>query len=148
MVRGALIIADLKPYPEYKVSGHAWLGDGASPLEVMRLRLLFTRSTRTATRGMKEKTVLSLRYGGIVNRSLQKETQRRIVPNQVKSHIRSLILVTLSPDYRCFRVTTRGLRVGMCESRYYYLGLLGSAVRNADELAPNFHRLYRISIMS
>ncbi len=59
------MIADLKPYREYRESGVSWLGQVPGHWETRPAFGAFVPN-REPNRGMKEKTVLSLSYGRIV----------------------------------------------------------------------------------
>ncbi|MBW7899398.1 EcoKI restriction-modification system protein HsdS [Candidatus Brocadiaceae bacterium B188] len=62
---------NLKPYPEYKDSGVAWLGDVPKHWEIVSgMAVIFEKQVKNT--GMKENTVLSLSYGRIVIKSQDK----------------------------------------------------------------------------
>jgi type I restriction enzyme S subunit len=65
------MIADLKPYPEYKESGLQWLGRVPSHWEVRPAFGVFSPN-KESNRGMKERTVLSLSYGRIIVKPAEK----------------------------------------------------------------------------
>lgn len=65
------MIADLKPYPEYKDSGLPWLGQVPAHWEVRPAFGAFVPN-HERNQGMKEKTVLSLSYGRIVIKPAEK----------------------------------------------------------------------------
>jgi len=65
------MIADLKPYAEYKESGLPWLGQVPGHWEVRSAFGAFVPN-HERNHGMKEKTVLSLSYGRIVIKPAEK----------------------------------------------------------------------------
>jgi type I restriction enzyme, S subunit len=65
------MIGDLKPYPEYKASGLAWLGQVPRHWDVRPAFGAFVPN-HERNHGMKEKTVLSLSYGRIVIKPAEK----------------------------------------------------------------------------
>ena len=65
------MIADLKPYSEYKASGLPWLGQVPTHWETRPAFGAFVPN-HERNRGMKEKTVLSLSYGRIVIKPAEK----------------------------------------------------------------------------
>ena len=65
------MIADLKPYAEYKESGLPWLGQVPGHWEMRPAFGAFVQN-HEGNHGMKEKTVLSLSYGRIVVKPAEK----------------------------------------------------------------------------
>lgn len=65
------MIADLKPYPEYKESGLPWLGQVPKHWDMQPAFGAFVPN-HERNHGMKEKTVLSLSYGRIVIKPAEK----------------------------------------------------------------------------
>lgn len=113
------MIADLKPYPEYKESGLPWLGQVPAHWEQRPAFGAFAPN-HEINRGMKEKTVLSLSYGRIIVKSPEKlhglvpasfETYQIVNPGDVV-----LRTTDLQNDHT-------SLRVGMVKDR----GIITSA---------------------
>ena len=113
------MIADLKPYPEYKESGLPWLGQVPGHWEVRPAFGAFLPN-HERNRGMKEKTVLSLSYGRIIIKPPEKlhglvpesfETYQIVNPGDI-----ILRTVDLQNDHT-------SLRVGMVRNR----GIITSA---------------------
>lgn len=126
------MIADLKPYPEYKESGSSWLGQVPGHWETRPAFGAFL-SNHERNRGMKEKTVLSLSYGRIIIKPPEKlhglvpesfETYQIVNPGDI-----ILRTVDLQNDHT-------SLRVGMVRNRGIitsaYLALRVNAGVNAD----------------
>jgi type I restriction enzyme S subunit len=113
------MIADLKPYPKYKESGLPWLG----PVPVhWETRPAFGAFVPNHERnfGMKEKTVLSLSYGKIVIKPLEK--LHGLVPESFETY------QIVNPGDIVIRTTDlqndhTSLRVGMVRNR----GIITSA---------------------
>jgi type I restriction enzyme S subunit len=127
------MIADLKPYPEYKKSGLEWLGKVPSHWDTRPAFGAFVPN-HERNRGMKEKTVLSLSYGRIVIKPLEKlhglvpesfETYQIVNPGDIV-----LRTVDLQNDHT-------SLRVGMVRNR----GIITSAylaLRVNADVNPDF----------
>lgn len=126
------MIADLKPYPEYKESGSPWLGQVPGHWETRPAFGAFLPN-HERNRGMKEKTVLSLSYGRIIIKPPEKlhglvpesfETYQIVNPGDI-----ILRTVDLQNDHT-------SLRVGMVRNRGIitsaYLALRVNAGVNAD----------------
>jgi type I restriction enzyme S subunit len=113
------MIADLKPYPEYKESGLAWLGHVPTGWEMRPTFGAFVPS-HERNHGMKEKTVLSLSYGRIVIKSPEK--LHGLVPESFETY------QVVNPGDIVLRTTDlqndhTSLRVGMVRDR----GIITSA---------------------
>jgi len=113
------MIADLKPYPEYKESGLAWLGQVPRHWEKRPAFGAFVPN-HERNRGMKEKTVLSLSYGRIVIKPAEK--LHGLVPESFETY------QIVNPGDIVLRTTDlqndhRSLRVGMVRDR----GIITSA---------------------
>ncbi len=126
------MIADLKPYAEYKESGSPWLGQVPGHWETRPAFGAFLPN-HERNRGMKEKTVLSLSYGRIIIKPPEKlhglvpesfETYQIVNPGDI-----ILRTVDLQNDHT-------SLRVGMVRNRGIitsaYLALRVNAGVNAD----------------
>ena len=126
------MIADLKPYAEYKESGLPWLGQVPEHWETRPAFGAFLPN-HERNRGMKEKTVLSLSYGRIIIKPPEKlhglvpesfETYQIVNPGDI-----ILRTVDLQNDHT-------SLRVGMVRDRGIitsaYLALRVNAGVNAD----------------
>ena len=126
------MIADLKPYAEYKDSGLPWLGHVPGHWETRPAFGAFLPN-HDRNRGMKEKTVLSLSYGRIIIKPPEKlhglvpesfETYQIVNPGDI-----ILRTVDLQNDHT-------SLRVGMVRNRGIitsaYLALRVNAGVNAD----------------
>jgi type I restriction enzyme S subunit len=77
------MIADLKPYPEYKESGQEWLGDVPKHWELSPGHAAFDKR-KIPNRGLKENTVLSLSYGRIKVKPTDK--QHGLVPESYETY--------------------------------------------------------------
>jgi type I restriction enzyme S subunit len=77
------MIADLKPYSEYKDSGQDWLGNVPRHWTLAPGHSAF-RARKEPNRGLKEKTVLSLSYGRIKVKSTEKQTG--LVPESYETY--------------------------------------------------------------
>ncbi len=128
-----MMIADLKPYPEYKVSGLPWLGKVPGHWE-MRPAFGVYKPNHERNRGMKEKTVLSLSYGRIVIKPAEK--LHGLVPESFETY------QIVNPGDIVLRTTDlqndhTSLRVGMVRDR----GIITSAylaLRANAGVSPNF----------
>src|SRR5580704_15414372 len=69
MVRGAVVISDLKPYPEYKASGLIWLGQIPKWWEVKRAKSIFQRIDERSTTGKEELLTVSSARGIVPRRT-------------------------------------------------------------------------------
>ena len=113
------MIADLKPYPEYKESGLPWLGQVPAHWEVRPAFGAFVPN-HERNHGMKEKTVLSLSYGRIVIKPAEK--LHGLVPESFETY------QIVNPGDIVLRTTDlqndhTSLRVGMVRDR----GIITSA---------------------
>jgi type I restriction enzyme S subunit len=113
------VIADLKPYPEYKDSGLPWLGHVPGHWETRPAFGAF-EPNRERNCGMKEKTVLSLSYGRIVIKPAEK--LHGLVPESFETY------QIVNPGDIVIRTTDlqndhTSLRVGMVRNR----GIITSA---------------------
>ncbi len=113
------MIADLKPYGEYKESGLPWLGRVPSHWEARPAFGAFVPN-HERNHGMKEKTVLSLSYGRIVIKPAEK--LRGLVPESFETY------QIVNPGDIVLRTTDlqndhTSLRVGMVRDR----GIITSA---------------------
>src|SRR6266404_7503267 len=124
------MIADLKPYPEYKNSGLPWLGQVPQHWDVRPAFGAFV-PIHERNHGMKEKTVLSLSYGRIVIKSEEKlhglvpesfETYQIVNPGDII--IRS---TDLQNDWTSLRVGLVRDR-GIITSAYLCLKMVGPLV--------------------
>ena len=126
------MIADLKPYAEYKESGLPWLGQVPGHWDVRPTFGAF-QPNHERNHGMKEKTVLSLSYGRIIIKATEKwhglvpesfETYQVVNPGDIV-----LRTVDLQNDHT-------SLRVGMVRNRGIitsaYLALRTTAGVSAD----------------
>ena len=126
------MIADLKPYPEYKDSGLPWLGQVPGHWETRPAFGAFIPN-QERNRGMKEKTVLSLSYGRIVIKPAEK--LHGLVPESFETY------QIVNPGDIVLRTTDlqndhASLRVGMVRDRGIitsaYLALKVNAGVNPD----------------
>ncbi len=127
------MITDLKPYPEYKDSGLPWLGQVPAHWE---LRPVFGAFIPNKERnyGLKEKTVLSLSYGRIIIRPIEK--LHGLVPESFETY------QIVNPGDIVIRTTDlqndhTSLRVGMVRNR----GIITSAylaLKLVDGVDPEF----------
>lgn len=113
------MIADLKPYADYKESGLQWLGHVPSHWETRPAFGAFVPNYEL-NHGMREKTVLSLSYGRIVIKPPEK--LRGLVPESFETY------QVVDPGYIVLRTTDlqndhTSLRVGMVRDR----GIITSA---------------------
>jgi len=113
------MIADLKPYPKYKESGLAWLGQVPEHWELRPAFGAFAPN-HERNRGMKEKTVLSLSYGRIIIKPPEK--LHGLVPESFETY------QIINPGDIILRTTDlqndhTSLRVGMVRNR----GIITSA---------------------
>jgi type I restriction enzyme S subunit len=127
------MIADLKPYPEYKASGLPWIGEIPAHWEVRPAFGVFSPN-KESNRGMKERTVLSLSYGRIIVKPAEKlhglvpesfETYQVVNPGDIV-----LRTVDLQNDHT-------SLRVGLVQNR----GIITSAylaLRVAKDVSAKF----------
>ena len=131
--RGRLLIDSRKPYPKYKDSGLPWLGRVPETWEMRPAFGVFTPN-HERNRGMKEKTVLSLSYGRIVVKPLEK--LHGLVPESFETY------QIVNPGDIVLRTTDlqndhTSLRVGMVRDR----GIITSAylaLRVNPGVAPEF----------
>ncbi|KFB71806.1 MAG: EcoKI restriction-modification system protein HsdS [Candidatus Accumulibacter phosphatis] len=127
------MIADLKPYAEYKESGLPWLGQVPGHWEVRPAFGAFVPN-RERNHGMKEKTVLSLSYGRIVIKPAEK--LHGLVPESFETY------QIVNPGDIVLRTTDlqndhTSLRVGMVRDR----GVITSAylaLRVNAGVSPDF----------
>ena len=77
------MIADLKPYPEYKESGQEWLGHVPKHWELSPGHAAFDKR-KIPNHGLKENTVLSLSYGRIKVKPTDK--QHGLVPESYETY--------------------------------------------------------------
>ena len=77
------MIADLKPYSEYKESGQEWLGDVPKHWELSPGHAAFDKR-KIPNHGLKESTVLSLSYGRIKVKPTDK--QHGLVPESYETY--------------------------------------------------------------
>lgn len=127
------MIADLKPYPEYKESGLPWLGKVPQHWDVRPAFGAF-EPNHEPNHGMKEKTVLSLSYGRIVIKPV--ERLRGLVPESFETY------QIVNPGDIVLRTTDlqndhTSLRVGMVRDR----GIITSAylaLRLKAGVSPDF----------
>jgi type I restriction enzyme S subunit len=113
------MIADLKPYTEYKESGLPWLGQVPGHWETRPAFGVFVPN-HEHNHGMKEKTVLSLSYGRIVIKPVEK--LHGLVPESFETY------QIVNPGDLILRTTDlqndhTSLRVGMVRDR----GIITSA---------------------
>jgi hypothetical protein len=95
------MIANLKPYPEYKESGLTWLGQVPRHWEMRPAFGVFVPN-HERNYGMKERIVLSLSYGRIVIKPAEK--LHGLVPES--RHIKSSIPATSCSGPPICRMTT------------------------------------------
>jgi len=127
------MIADLKPYPEYKESGLPWLGQVPRQWDVRPAFGAFVPN-HERNHGMKEKTVLSLSYGRIVIKPAEK--LHGLVPESFETY------QIVNPGDIVLRTTDlqndhTSLRVGMVRDR----GIITSAylaLRANVGVSPDF----------
>ena len=113
------MIANLQPYGEYKDSGLPWLGQVPAHWEMRPAFGAFVPN-RERNFGMKEKTVLSLSYGRIIIKPLEK--LHGLVPESFETY------QIVNPGYIVIRTTDlqndhTSLRIGMVRDR----GIITSA---------------------
>jgi type I restriction enzyme S subunit len=82
-VQGNNLISMLKPYVEYKESGQKWLGGIPARWELKPGHAAFSKR-KESNLGMKEKTVLSLSYGRIKVKAINK--QHGLVPESYETY--------------------------------------------------------------
>ena len=127
------MIADLKPYPEYKESGLPWLGQVPRHWDIRPAFGTFVPN-HERNHGMKEKTVLSLSYGRIVIKPAEK--LHGLVPESFETY------QIVNPGDIVLRTTDlqndhTSLRVGMVRDR----GIITSAylaLRANVGVSPDF----------
>jgi type I restriction enzyme S subunit len=127
------MIADLKPYSEYKESGLPWLGQVPGHWETRPAFGAFVPN-RERNQGMKEKTVLSLSYGRIVIKAAEK--LHGLVPDSFETY------QIVNPGDIVLRTTDlqndhTSLRVGFVRDR----GIITSAylaLRTGSGVSPEF----------
>ena len=127
------MIGDLKPYPEYKDSGLAWLGEVPRHWTVLPAFGAF-KPNKARNIGMKEKTVLSLSYGRIVIKPAEK--LHGLVPESFETY------QIVNPGDIVLRTTDlqndhTSLRVGMVRDR----GIITSAylaLRAISGVSPDY----------
>ena len=127
------MIADLKPYPEYKESGLPWLGRVPGHWNTRPAFGAFVPN-HERNFGMKEKTVLSLSYGRIIIKPVEK--LHGLVPESFETY------QIVNPGDIVLRTTDlqndhTSLRVGMVQDR----GIITSAylaLRMDAGVSPNF----------
>lgn len=127
------MIADLKPYAEYKESGLPWLGEVPSHWTVLPAFGAF-KPNKARNIGMKEKTVLSLSYGRIVIKPAEK--LHGLVPESFETY------QIVDPGDIVLRTTDlqndhTSLRVGMVRDR----GIITSAylaLRALPGVSPDY----------
>jgi len=127
------MIADLKPYAEYKDSGLPWLGQVPSHWTVLPAFGAF-KPNKARNIGMKEKTVLSLSYGRIVIKPAEK--LHGLVPESFETY------QIVDPGDIVLRTTDlqndhTSLRVGMVRDR----GIITSAylaLRALPGVSPDY----------
>ncbi len=127
------MIADLKPYPEYKESGLPWLGQVPKHWEVRPAFGAFS-SIHERNDGMKEKTVLSLSYGRIIVKPLEK--LHGLVPESFETYqiVKPGDIILRTTDLQNDHTS---LRVGMVRNR----GIITSAylaLRTGPGVNPEF----------
>jgi type I restriction enzyme, S subunit len=127
------VIADLKPYADYKDSGMPWLGQVPNHWETRPAFGAFVPN-HDRNRGMKERTVLSLSYGRIVIKPTEK--LHGLVPESFESY------QIVNPGDIVLRTTDlqndhTSLRVGIVRDR----GIITSAylaLRTSAGINPEF----------
>ncbi len=127
------MIADLKPYPDYQDSGLPWLGQIPTHWDVRPAFGAFAPN-RERNLGMKEKTVLSLSYGRIIVKPLDK--LHGLVPESFETY------QIVNPGDIILRTTDlqndhTSLRIGMVRNR----GIITSAylaLKAAADVNPEF----------
>src|ERR1700746_3229340 len=127
------MIADLKPYPEYKESGLPWLGGIPRHWDTGPRFAAFCEK-QTKNTGMREKTVLSLSYGRIVVKPVEK--LHGLVPESFETY------QIVNPGDIVLRTTDlqndhTSLRIGMVRDR----GIITSAylaLRVNAGVSPHF----------
>jgi type I restriction enzyme, S subunit len=127
------VIADLKPYPEYKASGLPWLGRVPRHWG-MRPAFGAYKPILERNYGMREKTVLSLSYGRIVIKPAEK--LHGLVPESFETY------QIVNPGDIVLRTTDlqndhTSLRVGMVQDR----GIITSAylgLQMKEGVSPDF----------
>ena len=127
------MIANLKPYPEYKESGLPWLGQVPEHWDTRPAFGAFVPN-HERNLGMKEKTVLSLSYGRIIIKPVEK--LHGLVPESFETY------QIVNPGNIVLRTTDlqndhTSLRVGMVQDR----GIITSAylaLRANAGVSPDF----------
>lgn len=127
------MIADLKPYYEYKDSGLPWLGKVPGHWE-MRPAFGAFKPNRARNTGMKEKTVLSLSYGRIIVKPIEK--LHGLVPESFETYqiVNPGDIVVRTTDLQNDHTS---LRIGMVRNR----GIITSAylaLKLDSEVNPDF----------
>ena len=127
------MIADLKPYSEYKQSGLPWLGRVPGHWEIRPAFGAFVPN-RKRNHGMEEKTVLSLSYGRIVIKPAEK--LHGLVPESFETYqiVKPGDIVLRTTDLQNDHTS---LRVGMVRDR----GIITSAylaLRTTPGVNPEF----------
>lgn len=126
------MIADLKPYAEYKESGLSWLGQVPWHWE-MRTAFGAFVPNHERNHGMKKKTVLSLSYGRIVTKPVEK--LHGLVPESFETYqiVNPVDIVLRTTDLQNDHTS---LRVGMVRDREIitsaYLALRAMKGMNPD----------------
>jgi type I restriction enzyme, S subunit len=127
------VIGELKPYPEYRPSGSPWLGSVPAHWQVRPAFGAFAPIHERNT-GMREKTVLSLSYGRIIVKPIEK--LRGLVPESFETY------QIVNPGDIVIRTTDlqndhTSLRVGCVRDR----GIITSAylaLRTANDVMPEY----------
>ncbi len=138
------MIADLKPYPEYKESGLPWLGQVPKHW-VLGPGFATFRKKKVKNTGMQEKTVLSLSYGRIVVKP--PENLHGLVPDSFETYqiVDDGDIIIRSTD---LQNDWNSLRVGLVRNR----GIITSAYlcfRTTDKLIPEYgyHLLHTFDLL-
>ncbi len=134
------MIADLKPYPEYKESGLPWLGQVPGHWAVLPNRALFAEVNDRNHAGRGNAVGHDQRGASSGRRRCSKAARRRTAPIWTSQPTSSFSRATL--------LTTRCARGRERSERLRYRGIISPAyvvmrLRNDDDLPSYFHHLYR-----
>jgi type I restriction enzyme S subunit len=127
------MIADLKPYPEYKESGQEWLGQVPAHWDLKPGHAAFDKRKIPNT-GLKENTVLSLSYGKIKVKPTDK--QHGLVPESYETYqiVDKGNIIIRGTDLQNDKTS---LRIGLARNR----GIISSAylcLHCRDTVSPEY----------
>ena len=127
------MIADLKPYQEYKESGQEWLGDVPKHWDLKPGHAAFDKR-KISNAGLKENTVLSLSYGRIKIKPTDK--QHGLVPESYETYqiVDEGNIIIRGTDLQNDHTS---LRIGLVRNR----GIISSAylcLQCCDTITPDY----------